>query len=116
VDVNAKSSVALPPTDKGAQGEFCLYFDDGASRLLNRLPSQPGKGPPQPAARGGGIMAISNDEKYKDYAHYAAHCLYLETAAGDPDSRAIQREMAAEWLKLANAVRRRSRPEQMQMK
>jgi hypothetical protein len=56
-------------------------------------------------------MAISNNEKYKDYAHYAAHCLYLETAASDPDSRAIQHEMAAEWLKLADAVRRRSRPE-----
>ena len=60
-------------------------------------------------------MSISSDEKYKDYAHYAAHCLYLETAASDPDSRAIQREMAAEWLKLANAVRRHSSPEHMQM-
>jgi hypothetical protein len=74
------------------------------------------KGLPQSAACSGGTMAISNTEKYKDYAHYAAHCLYLETAANDPDSRAIQHEMAAEWLKLANAVRRRSRPEQMQMK
>jgi hypothetical protein len=61
-------------------------------------------------------MALSNNEKYRDYAHYAAHCLYLETAASDPDSRAIQHEMAAEWLKLADAVRRRSRAEQMQMK
>jgi len=49
-------------------------------------------------------MATSKDDKQKDYAHYAAHCLYLETAASDPDSRAIQREMAAEWLKLAEAV------------
>ena len=61
-------------------------------------------------------MATSSNEKYKDYTHYAAHCLYLETAASDPDSRAIQREMATEWLKLANAVRCGSRPEQMQMK
>jgi hypothetical protein len=60
-------------------------------------------------------MAISNNQKYEDYAHYAAHCLYLVTAANDPDSRAIQREMAAEWLKLADAVRHHSRPEQMQM-
>jgi hypothetical protein len=52
----------------------------------------------------GGIMAASKDDKQKDYAHYAAHCLYLETAASDPDSRAIQREMAAEWLKLAEAI------------
>ena len=51
-------------------------------------------------------MATPMNDKYKDYAHYAAHCLYLETAATDPDSRAIQREMAAEWLKLADAIRR----------
>ena len=50
-------------------------------------------------------MATSKDDKQKDYAHYAAHCLYLETAASDPDSRAIQREMAAEWLKLADDAR-----------
>jgi hypothetical protein len=50
-------------------------------------------------------MATPINDKYKDYAHYAAHCLYLETAATDPDSRAIQREMAAEWLKLADAIR-----------
>jgi hypothetical protein len=96
--------------------EFRFHSDDGASKLLNRLPSPPGKAPPWSAACYGGTMAISNTEKYKDYAHYAAHCLYLETAASDPDSRAIQHEMAAEWLKLADAVRRRSRPEQMQMK
>lgn len=51
-------------------------------------------------------MATPKTDKHKDYAHYAAHCLYLETAASDPDSRAIQREMAAEWLKLADAILR----------
>jgi len=61
------------------------------------------------------IMAASKDNKHVKYAHYAAHCLYLVTAATDPDSRAIQREMAAEWLKLADAVRRSPRREQMQM-
>lgn len=49
-------------------------------------------------------MAISKNDKHKDYAHYAAYCLYLETAANDPDSRDIQRDMAAEWLKLADAI------------
>jgi hypothetical protein len=53
-------------------------------------------------------MAISSNEKQKDYAHYAAHCLYLVTQATDPDARSIQREMAAEWLKLADSVRDRS--------
>jgi hypothetical protein len=50
-------------------------------------------------------MTIPANDKHTDYAHYAAHCLYLMTAATDPDSRAIQREMAAEWLKLADAIR-----------
>ena len=58
-------------------------------------------------------MANPIDDRYKDYAHYAAHCLYLVTAATDPDSRAIQREMAAEWLKLAAEIRDPSRPEKM---
>jgi hypothetical protein len=42
--------------------------------------------------------------KHKDYARYAAHCLHMVTVTKDQDSRAIQREMAAEWLKLADAV------------
>jgi hypothetical protein len=62
-----------------------------------------------------GIVVAMKDDTRKKYAHYAAHCLYLVTAATDPDSRAIQREMASEWLKLADAVRRPSRPPQMQM-
>lgn len=55
-------------------------------------------------------MAIPKSDKRKQYAHYAAHCLYLVTSAADPDSRTIQREMAAEWLKLADSVRRPSTP------
>jgi hypothetical protein len=60
-------------------------------------------------------MEIPKNKKRKQYAHYAAHCMYLVTVAADPDARAIQREMAAEWLKLADDVRRRSKPAQMQM-
>jgi hypothetical protein len=47
-------------------------------------------------------MTGPSNEKHKLYAQYAAHCLHMVTAAKDPDSRAIQREMAAEWLKLAD--------------
>jgi hypothetical protein len=61
-------------------------------------------------------MAISKNEKRKQYAHYAAHCMYLVTAATDPDARAIQREMAAEWLKLADSVQQPSKFAQTQMK
>jgi hypothetical protein len=50
-------------------------------------------------------MTGPKNEKHKAYAHYAAHCLHMVTAAKDQDSRAIQREMAAEWLKLADDVR-----------
>jgi hypothetical protein len=49
-------------------------------------------------------MAIPKNEKRKQYAHYAAHCMYLVTAATDPDARTILREMAAEWQKLADAI------------
>jgi hypothetical protein len=49
-------------------------------------------------------MKIPTDNKHRDYAHYAAHCLYLVTAATNPESRAIQNEMAAEWLKLADSI------------
>jgi len=62
-----------------------------------------------------GIMAVSKNDTHKDYVRYAEHCLAMVTAAADQDSRVIQHEMAAEWLKLANDVRRRSRPKQMQM-
>jgi hypothetical protein len=45
-------------------------------------------------------MAIPNDDKH---------------AVPDQESRNMQREMAAEWLKLAGSVRSRPRSTQMQM-
>jgi hypothetical protein len=60
-------------------------------------------------------MAIPRNDKRKEYARYAAHCLNMVTAAKDQDSRSIQREMAAEWLRLADAVRRPAKFAQMQM-
>jgi hypothetical protein len=51
-------------------------------------------------------MTGPKNEKRKVYAHYAAHCLHMVTVAEDQDSRTIQREMAAEWLKLADDIRR----------
>ena len=49
-------------------------------------------------------MAIPKSNKHKDYARYAAHCLSIVTATKDQHARAITREMAVEWLKLADAV------------
>lgn len=60
-------------------------------------------------------MAIPKNDKHKQYVRYASHCLDILPTISDQEFRAIQREMAAEWLKLADAVRRRPRPPQMQM-
>jgi hypothetical protein len=38
------------------------------------------------------------------YVGYATHCLLLAKATADRASRAILKEMAAEWLKLAEAA------------
>ena len=40
------------------------------------------------------------NEKHKEYARYAAHCLHMVTVAKNQDDSAIQREMAAEWIRL----------------
>ncbi len=48
-------------------------------------------------------MAILKNDKHKDYSRYAEHCLTTVTTTKDQDARAINREMAAEWLKLADA-------------
>jgi len=60
-------------------------------------------------------MAIPKGEKHKEYARYAAHCLNTVTITKDRDSRTIQREMAAEWKRLANDLRRSSKRGQQQM-
>jgi hypothetical protein len=49
-------------------------------------------------------MPIPKNDKHKDYARYAAHCLDMVTTTKDQEARSINREMAAEWLKLADAI------------
>jgi hypothetical protein len=44
------------------------------------------------------------NDKHKEYAHYAEHCLQMVPKIPDQEYRAIQREMAAEWIKLADAI------------
>jgi hypothetical protein len=59
---------------------------------------------------GGGSLGYGNvttlkRDKHKQYARYATYC--LETAmAKDRGARTILREMAAEWMTLADAVLR----------
>ena len=49
-------------------------------------------------------MAQLPNDKHQEYVRYARHCLDMMTSAEDPDASAIQREMATEWLKLADAI------------
>jgi hypothetical protein len=46
-------------------------------------------------------MAERSIEDRERYVGYANHCLQLAKAASDQESRAILKEMAAEWLQLA---------------
>ena len=61
------------------------------------------------------MMTVPKNDAHKDYARYAEHCLNMVAATTDQESRRIQREMANEWLRLANAIRRPRRFKQMQM-
>jgi hypothetical protein len=49
-------------------------------------------------------MAVPDKAKHNEYARYAAYCLRLDTAPEASDCRSIEREMALEWLKLADAA------------
>jgi hypothetical protein len=46
-------------------------------------------------------QSIADRERY---VGYATHCLQLAKATADRESRAILKEMATEWLKLAEAL------------
>ena len=51
---------------------------------------------------GQAIMTVPKNDKSGDYARYAEHCLKMAAAITDQESRRIQREMAGEWLRLAD--------------
>jgi hypothetical protein len=54
-------------------------------------------------------MAIPMGGKHTEYVRYAEYCLNMIGTTQDQESRSINREMAAEWLKLADDVLRRSK-------
>jgi hypothetical protein len=60
-------------------------------------------------------MTVPKNDQFKDYARYAEYCLNTVAGTIDQELRRIQREMAAEWLRLADAIRRPGRLKQMQM-
>ena len=41
-------------------------------------------------------------DKHNEYTRYAEHCLKMSKQNLEHDSRIVLREMAAEWLKLAD--------------
>jgi hypothetical protein len=51
-------------------------------------------------------MAIHTGDKHKEYVRYAEHCLKMIGTKQDQESHFINREMAVEWLKLADDVSR----------
>jgi hypothetical protein len=56
------------------------------------------------------VMATPKNDKHREYAQYAAHCLDMVTVTKEQDSRSIQREMAAEWIRLADAILQPPKP------
>ena len=58
-------------------------------------------------------MAVRNNNKSEEYRRYARQCLESVRIATSQNARIIQREMAAEWLKLADLAWRPSRQDQM---
>jgi hypothetical protein len=54
-------------------------------------------------------MAIHTSGKHKEYVRYAEHCLNMIGTTQDQESHSINRDMAAEWLKLADDVSRQLR-------
>jgi hypothetical protein len=49
-------------------------------------------------------MVLPRNSRHLDYARYAAHCMEMVTVTTDQDLRALNREMAEEWLRLADSA------------
>ncbi len=47
---------------------------------------------------------MTENSKHKEYLSYAEHCMQMAKLATEQGSRSIHREMAAEWLRLADAA------------
>jgi hypothetical protein len=47
-------------------------------------------------------VEASHSDKAEEYMGYAEHCLRIADRLPDRESRIVQREMAAEWLKFAS--------------
>ena len=59
---------------------------------------------PRAESSGGQIVRISRADKADEYMHYAEHCMKTARTISDREHRTLHREMAAEWIKLAQAM------------
>ena len=51
-----------------------------------------------------GEMVIPKNPTFRDYARYAMYCLEMVPTSPDQDIRDLNREMAVEWIRLAEAA------------
>ncbi|MGA9891022.1 MAG: hypothetical protein WBQ55_01350 [Xanthobacteraceae bacterium] len=49
-------------------------------------------------------MADPKNNKHKNYCRYAVHCLGIAPRLSDQETDAINREMALEWVRLADDI------------
>jgi hypothetical protein len=49
-------------------------------------------------------VGISRADKADEYMHHAEHCMKTARTISDREARTLHREMAAEWIKLAQAM------------
>jgi len=49
-------------------------------------------------------VGISKADKADEYMHYAEHCMKTARTISDREPRTLHRQMAAEWIKLAQAM------------
>jgi hypothetical protein len=57
---------------------------------------------PTPKTAQGHSMPKPTNSQFKTYANYAAHCLQMVAATKVQEERCIMREMAVEWIRLAD--------------
>jgi hypothetical protein len=57
-----------------------------------------------------GTLGIGNAGKAAEYTHYAEHCVETAKILPNQEDRSLHREMAAEWLRLAQLISEEKAP------
>ena len=72
--------------------------------MLNRLPLPGATDLPRRRFIPERIVPTPKNPGFKDYARYAMYCLEMVPISEDQDIGALNREMAVEWIRLAEAA------------